>query len=127
MRKGLFTITIVFILNDGQLEAVPLQRKREIGVYPRKSRLRESGPIFSERWLLWVWVHFQFPRPDGCPIARGANTVQNVSRDPKAVGVQEYEYMARQRQEAFEEAMSTAAQLDKGRGRGSPKTMRVLQ
>ena len=39
----------------------------------------------------------------------------------KSVDVQEY--MARQRQEAFEEAMSTAAQLDKGRGRGSPKTM----
>jgi hypothetical protein len=31
--------------------------------------------------------------------------------------------MARQRQEAFEKAMSIATLLDKGRGRGSPKTM----
>ena len=27
--------------------------------------LRDSVPITSKPWLLWVWVYFQSPRPDG--------------------------------------------------------------
>lgn len=27
--------------------------------------LRNEAPIESKPWLLWVWVHFQSPRPDG--------------------------------------------------------------
>jgi hypothetical protein len=46
--------------------------------------------------------------------------VPDVSRDWKSVDVQDY--LARQRQEAFEKAMSIATLLDKGRGRGTPKT-----
>jgi hypothetical protein len=27
--------------------------------------LRSEVPILSKHWLLWVWVYFQSPRPDG--------------------------------------------------------------
>lgn len=27
--------------------------------------LRSQAPIGSKPWLLWIWVHFQSPRPDG--------------------------------------------------------------
>jgi hypothetical protein len=94
LRKGLFATTGMFISNDGQLEAIPLQRKRETGVFLVNLGLRESVSISSERCLFWVWVHFQFPRPDGlsdskeaptlykmCPAARRRWVSKNIWRD----------------------------------------------
>jgi uncharacterized protein (TIGR01619 family) len=40
--------------------------------------LRESVPISSKPWLLWVWVYFQSPRPDGLSDGREAPTLYKI-------------------------------------------------
>jgi uncharacterized protein (TIGR01619 family) len=40
--------------------------------------LRESVPISSKPWLLWVWVHFQSPRPDGLSDSKEAPTLYEI-------------------------------------------------
>ena len=40
--------------------------------------LRESVPISSKPWLLWVWVHFQSPRPDGLSDSKEAPTLYKI-------------------------------------------------
>jgi uncharacterized protein (TIGR01619 family) len=40
--------------------------------------LRDSVPIASEPWLLWVWVYFQSPRPDGLSDGKEAPTLYNI-------------------------------------------------
>ena len=40
--------------------------------------LRESVPISSKPWLLWVWVYFQSPRPDGLSDGKEAPTLYKI-------------------------------------------------
>jgi regulator of RNase E activity RraB len=40
--------------------------------------LRGSAPISSKPWLLWVWVYFQSPRPDGLSDDREAPTLYKI-------------------------------------------------
>jgi hypothetical protein len=40
--------------------------------------LRESLPISSKPWLLWVWVHLQSPRPDGLSDSKEAATLYQI-------------------------------------------------
>lgn len=40
--------------------------------------LRESVPISSRPWLLWVWVYFQSPRPDGLSDAKEVPTLYKI-------------------------------------------------
>jgi uncharacterized protein (TIGR01619 family) len=40
--------------------------------------LRESVPMSSKPWLLWVWVYFQTPRPDGLPDSKEAPTLYKI-------------------------------------------------
>jgi uncharacterized protein (TIGR01619 family) len=40
--------------------------------------LRESVPIPSKPWLLWVWVYFQSPRPDGLSDSKEAPTLYKI-------------------------------------------------
>jgi len=40
--------------------------------------LRESVPIVSKPWLLWTWVYFQTPRPDGLSDGKEAPTLYKI-------------------------------------------------
>jgi regulator of RNase E activity RraB len=40
--------------------------------------LRESVPMSSKPWLLWVWVYFQSPRPDGLSDGKEAPTLYKI-------------------------------------------------
>ena len=40
--------------------------------------LRESVPIPSKPWLLWVWVYFQSPRPDGLSASKESPTLYKI-------------------------------------------------
>jgi uncharacterized protein (TIGR01619 family) len=40
--------------------------------------LRNSVPITSKPWLLWVWVYFQSPRPDGLSDSKEAPTLYDI-------------------------------------------------
>jgi uncharacterized protein (TIGR01619 family) len=40
--------------------------------------LRDSAPIPSKPSLLWVWVHFQSPRPDGLSDSKEAPTLYKI-------------------------------------------------
>jgi uncharacterized protein (TIGR01619 family) len=40
--------------------------------------LRESVPMSSKPWLLWVWVCFQSPRPDGLSDGKEAPTLYKI-------------------------------------------------
>jgi uncharacterized protein (TIGR01619 family) len=40
--------------------------------------LRESVPISSKPWLLWVWVYFQSPRADGLSDSKEAPTLYKI-------------------------------------------------
>jgi hypothetical protein len=40
--------------------------------------LRDSVPISSKPWLLWVWVYFQSPRPDGLSDGKEAPTLYKI-------------------------------------------------
>jgi uncharacterized protein (TIGR01619 family) len=40
--------------------------------------LREAVPITSKPWLLWVWVYFQSPRPDGLSDSKEAPTLYKI-------------------------------------------------
>ena len=40
--------------------------------------LRDSAPLFSKPWLLWVWVYFQSPRPDGLSDAEEAPRLYKI-------------------------------------------------
>jgi uncharacterized protein (TIGR01619 family) len=40
--------------------------------------LRESVPIASKPWLLWTWVYFRSPRPDGLSDGKEAPTLYKI-------------------------------------------------
>jgi|SRR5579864_271608 len=40
--------------------------------------LRDSAPIASKPWLLWTWVYFQTPRPDGLSDSKEAPTLYKI-------------------------------------------------
>jgi uncharacterized protein (TIGR01619 family) len=40
--------------------------------------LRDSAPITSKPWLLWMWVYFQSPRPDGLSYTEEAPTLYKI-------------------------------------------------
>jgi uncharacterized protein (TIGR01619 family) len=40
--------------------------------------LRDSVPIASKSWLLWVWVYFQLPRDDGLSDGKEAPTLYKI-------------------------------------------------
>lgn len=40
--------------------------------------LRNSVPILSKPWLLWVWVYFQTPRPDGLSDSKEAPALYKI-------------------------------------------------
>jgi regulator of RNase E activity RraB len=40
--------------------------------------LRDDAPISSQPWLLWAWVYFQSPRPDGLSDGREAPTLFKI-------------------------------------------------
>jgi uncharacterized protein (TIGR01619 family) len=40
--------------------------------------LRDSVPIASKPWLLWIWVYFQSPRPDGLSDGKEAPTLYKI-------------------------------------------------
>jgi uncharacterized protein (TIGR01619 family) len=40
--------------------------------------LRDEVPMLSKQWLLWVWVYFRSPRPDGLSDSREAPTLFKI-------------------------------------------------
>jgi uncharacterized protein (TIGR01619 family) len=40
--------------------------------------LREEAPIASKPWLLWTWVYFQSPRPDGLSDSKEASILYEI-------------------------------------------------
>jgi uncharacterized protein (TIGR01619 family) len=40
--------------------------------------LRNSAPVMSKPWLLWMWVHFQTPRADGLSDGKEAPTLYKI-------------------------------------------------
>jgi len=85
--------------------------------------LRGQVPVLSKPWLLWTWLHFQSPRPDGLSDSKEALTLfkiedalnLRVSRDCRAIpcgrittqGRREFYFYAETR-EGFGEAVAGA-------------------
>jgi uncharacterized protein (TIGR01619 family) len=40
--------------------------------------LRDQVPVLSKPWLLWTWLYFQFPRPDGLSDGKEAPTLFEI-------------------------------------------------
>jgi uncharacterized protein (TIGR01619 family) len=85
--------------------------------------LRDEVPILSKTWLLWTWVYFQSPRPDGLSASAEAPTLfkiedaldSNVARNCRAIpcgritteGRREF-YFYGETTDGFGEAVKTA-------------------
>jgi len=40
--------------------------------------LQNEAPLASKPWLLWTWVYFKTPRPDGLSESKEAPTLFNI-------------------------------------------------